>query len=296
MDSNQWDDPYTILGLARSATPAEIRRAYRRLCLVHHPDRNEGSEQSREQFEKISRAYRTLSSQTKKQTIDSIFSVRVPPKPPLAGETPRVAKTPAARMVEGINALEPADALTSAVFAAGLFPFFFYGSLLAPNESALWEVFLLSTFSMLCALFGILGTRRFWPGELATEILSLLIGAGLPPLLIGLLSEKWSGCAGLPLFGSIFSAGCIGWVAASIGRAFAHSPKDYAHPLVGLAVAAILAGLLGFLVAALITSATSDVFGGLRFFALVGCSSGASALGAAFGAARGALRNLRDAA
>jgi curved DNA-binding protein CbpA len=50
-------DPYRTLGVARSATDAEIRAAYRRLVQLHHPDHNGGSVDSARRFEEVQEAY-----------------------------------------------------------------------------------------------------------------------------------------------------------------------------------------------------------------------------------------------
>ncbi len=50
-------DPYRTLGVARSATDAEIRAAYRRLVQLHHPDHNGGSVDSARRFEAVQEAY-----------------------------------------------------------------------------------------------------------------------------------------------------------------------------------------------------------------------------------------------
>jgi DnaJ-class molecular chaperone len=53
-------DPYTILGVSTSASPAEIRRCFRELALRYHPDKNKNSEESRQKFMQIVEAYRIL--------------------------------------------------------------------------------------------------------------------------------------------------------------------------------------------------------------------------------------------
>ena len=53
-------DPYTTLGVARTADAAEIKAAYRKLALQYHPDRNAGSKEAEERFKEISEAYATL--------------------------------------------------------------------------------------------------------------------------------------------------------------------------------------------------------------------------------------------
>jgi DnaJ-class molecular chaperone len=60
-------DYYNILGVERDATPAQIKKAYRKLAVVHHPDKPGGSH---EEFQKIGEAYAVLSDETKRQIYD----------------------------------------------------------------------------------------------------------------------------------------------------------------------------------------------------------------------------------
>jgi hypothetical protein len=50
-------DPYKTLGVAPSASDAELRAAYRRLVQLHHPDHNGGSPESERRFEEVQEAY-----------------------------------------------------------------------------------------------------------------------------------------------------------------------------------------------------------------------------------------------
>jgi curved DNA-binding protein CbpA len=50
-------DPYTTLGVSRTASDAELRGAYRRLVQLHHPDHNGGSAESARRFEEVQDAY-----------------------------------------------------------------------------------------------------------------------------------------------------------------------------------------------------------------------------------------------
>jgi molecular chaperone DnaJ len=53
-------DYYQLLGIARDAGPEEIKKAYRKLAVQHHPDKNEGSKDSEERFKEVTRAYEVL--------------------------------------------------------------------------------------------------------------------------------------------------------------------------------------------------------------------------------------------
>ena len=67
-------DYYKILGIDRNATPEQIKKAYRKMALKWHPDRNSESEQSKKvaqrKFEDIGDAYAVLSDPKKKQMFD----------------------------------------------------------------------------------------------------------------------------------------------------------------------------------------------------------------------------------
>jgi molecular chaperone DnaJ len=64
-------DFYVILGLAPGATPAEIKRAFRRLSRRYHPGVNPGDRQAQAVFERVSEAYETLSDPTRRQQYDA---------------------------------------------------------------------------------------------------------------------------------------------------------------------------------------------------------------------------------
>lgn len=60
-------DYYTILELSPSATPDEIKKAYRRLALLYHPDKNNNDKYASAQFEEIKEAYEILTHPARKE-------------------------------------------------------------------------------------------------------------------------------------------------------------------------------------------------------------------------------------
>lgn len=64
-------DYYDILGIDRGARPEEIKKAFRKLALKYHPDRNPDDQSAEEHFKDIQRAYEILSDPEKRQYYDS---------------------------------------------------------------------------------------------------------------------------------------------------------------------------------------------------------------------------------
>ena len=68
MESN--DDYYNILGINKSANETDIKKAYRKLAVKFHPDKNPGNTEAEEKFKKINEAYSVLSDKEKKEKYD----------------------------------------------------------------------------------------------------------------------------------------------------------------------------------------------------------------------------------
>jgi curved DNA-binding protein CbpA len=69
-------DYYAILGVAQGATDDELKQAYRRLALQHHPDRNPGDRRAEERFKEISEAYAVLMDPRRRTEYDRLRQAR----------------------------------------------------------------------------------------------------------------------------------------------------------------------------------------------------------------------------
>ena len=65
------NDYYDILGVPRTATADEIKKAYRKLAVKYHPDKNPGDTAAEEMFKKINTAYDVLGDEEKRRQYDS---------------------------------------------------------------------------------------------------------------------------------------------------------------------------------------------------------------------------------
>src|SRR2546421_997418 len=74
-------DYYTVLGVAKNASDEDIKKAYRKLAMKHHPDRNQGDDakKSEDKFKEAKEAYEMLSDPQKRAAYDQFGHAGVDP-------------------------------------------------------------------------------------------------------------------------------------------------------------------------------------------------------------------------
>lgn len=67
-------DPYSVLGVSKSATQDEVKKAYRKLAMQYHPDKNKGDKKAEEKFKEVGAAYEVLGDAKKRKEYDTFGS------------------------------------------------------------------------------------------------------------------------------------------------------------------------------------------------------------------------------
>jgi len=70
----EYKDYYKVLGVERDAAAKDIKRAYRKLAVKYHPDKNPGDQKAEDQFKEINEAYEVLGDPTKRARYDQLGS------------------------------------------------------------------------------------------------------------------------------------------------------------------------------------------------------------------------------
>jgi curved DNA-binding protein len=68
----EYKDYYQVLGVGKKATEEEIKKAYRKLAVKYHPDKNQGNKTAEEKFKEVSEAYQVLGDAEKRKQYDKL--------------------------------------------------------------------------------------------------------------------------------------------------------------------------------------------------------------------------------
>ena len=74
-------DYYEVLGVDKSATDQDLKRAYRKLAKKYHPDANPGNKEAEEKFKEASEAYAVLSDKEKERSMINLGMRRLRAEP-----------------------------------------------------------------------------------------------------------------------------------------------------------------------------------------------------------------------
>ncbi|XP_014670514.1 PREDICTED: dnaJ homolog subfamily C member 5-like isoform X2 [Priapulus caudatus] len=73
--STSGESLYTVLGVPKTSTPQDIKKAYRRLALQYHPDKNPENPEAEEKFKELNHAHSVLTDNTRKEIYDEYGSL-----------------------------------------------------------------------------------------------------------------------------------------------------------------------------------------------------------------------------
>src|SRR5687767_13392047 len=88
MATNKKRDYYEVLGINRDASEDDIKKAYRKLAMKFHPDRNPDSKESEEKFKEAKEAYEVLSEAEKRRAYDAYGHAGVNPQMGMGADGP----------------------------------------------------------------------------------------------------------------------------------------------------------------------------------------------------------------